>query len=99
MEKSRGVAKKKEKKTTVCSEEGMKTGLKPVTINLSAPRTSEQVEGFITQLQRTLLKQLMDKRDSNKSNDKTQQIRLLQKKLKTIGMVVVPTDKTNSFKM
>ena len=24
---------------------------------------------------------------------------MLQKKLKTIGMVVVPTDKTNSFKM
>ena len=99
MQKGKGGAKKKEKKTKICSEEGMKTGLKPVTINLTAPRASELVEGFITQLQRTLLKQLMDKRDSNKSNDKTQQIRMLQKKLKATDMVVVPTDKTNSFKM
>jgi hypothetical protein len=41
----------------------------------------------------------MDKRHSDKSNDKTQQIRMLQMKLKAIAMVAAPTDKTNSFKM
>jgi len=78
---------------------GLKTNLKPTKINLSAPRADDEIEGFLQQLEEELLTQALDKVDTKGCNKKSHQIKSLQQKLRNHDdLVVVPTDKTNSFR-
>jgi len=78
---------------------GLKTNLKPTKINLAAPRADDEIEGFLQQLEQELLTQALDEVDAKGCNNKSHQIKSLQQKLRNHDdLVVVPTDKTNSFK-
>jgi len=74
---------------------GLKTNLKPTKINLSAPRADDESDRFLLQL----LKQALGKIDAKGGNNKSHKIKSLQQKLRNHdNLVVVPTDKTNSFR-
>jgi len=78
---------------------GLKTNLKPIKINLSAPRADDETERFLLQLEEELLKQVLDKIEAKGRNNKSHKIKSLQQKLRNHdNLVVVPTDKTNSFR-
>jgi len=78
---------------------GLKTNLKPIKINLSAPRADDETERFLLQLEGELLKQALDKIEAKGRNNKSHKIKSLQQKLRNNdNLVVVPTDKTNSFR-
>jgi len=78
---------------------GLKTNLKPTKINLSAPRADDETERFLLQLEEELLKQALNKIEAKGRNNKSHKIKSLQQKLRNHdNLVVVPTDKTNSFR-
>jgi len=78
---------------------GLKTNLKPIKINLSAPRADDETERFLLQLEEELLKQALDKIEAKGHNNKSHKIKSLQQKLRNHdNLAAVPTDKTNSFR-
>ena len=80
--------------------EGLQTGLTPTKVNLSAPRATEEVEAFLHELEQTLLDQAFEYNDKRVSCPKSSQIKHLQQQLrKNTSTVVIPTDKTNSFRV
>jgi GIY-YIG catalytic domain len=80
--------------------DGLGTGLKPTKVNLSAPRASEEVEFFLQALEGNLLEQAFEYNEKRLGCKKSNIIKGLQKKLMDESeMVVIPTDKTNSFRI
>ncbi len=81
-------------------EEGMGTGLKPTKINLSAPKASEEVEAFLSELAKELLHDAWNNRKKNLETFKSSEVKDIQTQLKgDDNQVVVPTDKTSSFRV
>ena len=81
-------------------QRGLKTGTKPEKVNLSAPRASEEVEAFLTKLMKTLLDRAEKIKTYETEDLRSVAIKELQKSLQQDDRVaVVPTDKTNSFRV
>ena len=76
--------------------EGLKTNLRS-TKPKSAPKGSEEVEAFLIEIERKLLTEFENLKQS-KPSDRAARINELQKKLKDMEEVIIPTDKTNSLK-
>jgi hypothetical protein len=73
--------------------------LKRISTANSAPTASPQVEVFLDEVAERLLTEL-DKSESRPEMNKAKEIRFLEAKLKEhLDRVVIPTDKTNSFKV
>ena len=104
-EKDKRMNNRKEKPIKIVMENnesnmGMGTGLKPIKVNLSAPRASEDVEAFLQTLENELLQQAFKIKHKKATNSRSERIKDLQQTLKKdIYNVVIPTDKTNSFKV
>ena len=77
--------------------EGFKTNLKGSSPK-SAPRGSDEVEAFLIEIERKLITEF-DNLKKPKVSDRAKKINELQKKLKDMEEVIIPTDKTNSFKI
>mgnify|MGYP001787478984 FL=1 len=78
---------------------GLNTNLKPTKINLSAPKADDETEQFLQLLEEEILREALDKVDTKGTNPKSHKIKTLQQKLRNkADQVVVPTDKTNSFR-
>ena len=72
---------------------GLKTNLKPIKINLSAPRADDETERFLLQLEEELLKQALDKIEAKGRNNKSHKIKSLQQKLRNHdNLAAVPTN-------
>jgi len=79
--------------------EGLGTGLKKPNTANSVPMASKEVEAFLDDVVHTLLKDLNKGKEIPETN-KAREIRLLAKSLQEEeSQVVVPTDKTNSFRI
>ena len=81
-------------------QKGLKTGTKPEKVNLSAPRASEEVEAFLTKLMKTLLERAEKIKTHETEDLRSVAIKELQQSLQQDDRVaVIPTDKTNSFRV
>jgi DNA-binding ferritin-like protein len=66
----------------------------------SAPTASPQVEDFLDKVAERLLMELDKSESQPEQTNKAKEIRHLEAKLKEhLNMVVIPTDKTNSYKV
>ena len=79
---------------------GLGTGLKRENPKSKAPAGSPDLECFLKQLEEELLKQSVDEEKSNNraEHENSARVKSVLKELKTSELVVVPTDKTNSFR-
>jgi hypothetical protein len=79
--------------------QGLGTGLKRMSTANLAPTASPQVEVFLDEVAKRLLTEL-DKSKGQPETNKVKEIQSLEAKLKEhLDRVVIPTDKTNSFKV
>ena len=78
---------------------GLKTGLKPTFGFKTAKHGSDNLEGFLTAVEKTLLKEAFKIRRFEHQNTKTKEIYDILQRLKKSGSISVPTDKINSTKV
>ena len=79
--------------------QGLGTGLKRTSTANSVPTASPQVEVFLDEVAERLLTEL-DKSENQPEMSKAKEIRRLEAKLREHpNMMVIPTDKTNSYKV
>jgi hypothetical protein len=79
--------------------QGLGTGLKRMSTANLAPMASPQVEVFLDEVAERLLTEL-DKSEGQPEMNKVKEIHFLEAKLKEhLDRVMIPTDKTNSFKV
>jgi hypothetical protein len=76
---------------------GLGTGLRPSKAK-QAPQASPEVEAFLREVDRTVLSNVTDEPTSKPSRIAAE-IVLLEKALRQASVVVIPTDKTNSFRV
>ena len=79
-----------------CDEQGLSTNFRPK--SKSEMKGSDQLESFITQLQRELVSIGWNTKITEKK-DKYQEMRRLLQSLEESEIVMVPNDKTNSFRI
>jgi hypothetical protein len=78
---------------------GLKTGLKPTKINMSAPIATDEGVNFLQILEDKLINQVFSYDEKKAGCKVSSGIRKMQKRLmENSQIVVIPTDKTNSFK-
>ena len=75
------------------------TGLKPTFGIKNVKHGSDNLEGFLTVVEKTLLKEAFKRRRFERKNTKTKEIYDILQRLKKSGSVCVPTDKTNSTRV
>ena len=75
---------------------GLNTGLKPTFVLKTMKHGSDNLEVFLTAVEKTLLKEAFKRRRFERQNKKTKEIYDILQRLKKSGYVCVPTDKTNS---
>ena len=73
----------------------LKTGLKPTFGIKTAKHVSDNLEVFLTAVEKTLIEEAFRRRGFERPNKKTIEIYKVLQKLKKTGSVCVPTDKTN----
>ena len=78
---------------------GLKTGLKPKFAVKTAKHGSDNFEGYLTAVGKTLLKEAFQRHCIYHLNRKTSEIYDILQELKTIGCICVLTDKTNSTRV
>ena len=78
---------------------GLNTGLKPTFGVKTAKHGSDNLEGFLTEVGKTLLKEAFKRRRFDRQNRKTVEIYDVLQELKKYGCVCVPTDKTNATRV
>ena len=77
---------------------GYRTNLRNPNYSPEAPKGSKELEGFLQSLERELITSML-KVKSAKKNKTSKQIEDMMAKLRTFNeIVIVPTDKTNSYK-
>ena len=75
---------------------GLNTSLKPKFGIKDAKHGSENLEGFLTAVEKILLEEAFQHRRFKRLKNKTKEIYKFYQKLKKSGSVCFPTDKTNS---
>ena len=75
---------------------GLNTGLRDSTTTRMGPALDSNVEAFILDVQKTLLQQL-EEAEPKPGTKRARDIRNLEKEMKDLEAVVVPTNKMNSF--
>ena len=83
---------------SVKGEEGLGTNLRRKHKTQMAPSGSTEVESFLTELERMLITELEEAKET-KSMMKAMEIKRLQTQLKGEELVVILMDKTNSFRV
>ena len=78
---------------------GLNTGLKPTFGIKTVKHESDNLEGFLTAVGKTLLEEAFKFRRFEHLNRKTSEIYDVLRRLKKSGCVCVPTDKTNSTRV
>ena len=78
---------------------GLNTGLKPTFVLKTMKHGSDNLEVFLTAVEKTLLKEAFKRRRFERQNKKTKEIYDILQRLKKSGYVCVPTDKTNSTRV
>ena len=79
------------------NQEGINSGLKATNNTQNAPIGSPELEGFLRELERTLITQAFE--DSKTKRKRDENILLTLDKLGKSTQVTIATDKTNSFKV
>jgi len=89
------------KTTETCAKhnepEGLATVLRHSASKRTAPKGSDCLEQFLRRLDRTLLTLAMNSDHKNNCMDST--IKQTMKALSSLASVVIPTDKTNSYRL
>ena len=78
---------------------GLNTGLKPTFGFKTAKPGSDNLEGFLTAVEKTLLKEAFKHQRFERQNNKTKEIYDILQRMKKSVSICVPTDKTNSTKI
>ena len=78
---------------------GLNTGLKPTSGIKTAKHGSDKLEGFLTAVVKTLLKEAFERQRFERPNRKTSEICNVIQRLKKSWCVCVPTYKTNSTRV
>ena len=73
---------------------GLNTGLKPTFGFKTVKHGLDNLEGFLTAVEKTLLKEAFKRRRFERQNTKTKEIYDILQRLKKSGSICVPTDKT-----
>ena len=74
---------------------GLNTGLKPTFGIKTAKNISDNVEGFLTAVEKNLLRKAFKRQRFKRPNRKTSEIYYVLQRQEKSGCVCVPTDKTN----
>ena len=87
-----------ENESILINEEGLGTNLRP-NKRKAALIGSNNIEAFLNEVEKILLSKVENYFENNKRiKSRDQKIFKMKKDLKKINKVVIPTDKTNSFK-
>jgi hypothetical protein len=78
--------------------QGLNSNLKAKDRTNRAPKGSEELETFLSAVEKEIMDKIFEKGNGCKSNSKSEDIKAVNKNLKFTSTVVIPTDKTNSFK-
>ena len=78
---------------------GLNTVLKPTFGVKTAKHGSDNLEGFLTAVEKTLLKEAFKRRRFDRQNRETVEIYDVLQELKKSGCVCVPEDKTNATRV
>ena len=78
---------------------GLNTGLKPTLWLKTSKHGSDYLEGFLTAVEKTLIKEAFKRRRFERKNTKTKEIYDILQRLKKSGSVCVSTNKTNSTRV
>ena len=78
---------------------GLNTGLKPTFGVKTAKHGSDNLEGFLISVGKTLLKETFERRRFDRQTRKTVEIYDVLQELKESGCVCVPADKTNATRV
>jgi hypothetical protein len=76
---------------------GFGTMLKPTEKKSRAPKGSDQLESFISDMEEHLIELALDPNNKYKPNERAKEIRDIAKQVSDQDHIIVPTDKTNSF--
>ena len=82
-----------------CMATGLNTGLKPTFGIKTTKHGSDNLEAFLTAMEKTLLKEAFKRQCFERQNTKTKEIYDILQRLKKSGSGCVPIDKTNSTKV
>ena len=85
-----------EEEDSIFKAAGLNTGLKPTFVLKTVKHESYNLEGFLTAVEKTILKEAFKRRRFERQNKKTRKIYDILQRLKKSGSVCVPTDKTKS---
>eukprot|EP00957_Ditylum_brightwellii_P210585 15365143-Ditylum_brightwellii.AAC.1 len=85
--------------TFTINEDGLSTGLKLVHYNKSVPPGSKALEDFLYQFEQTILESIVTYKQAFQSQKDIQFNKLLKCLVENEEAVVVPMDKTNSYKV
>ena len=87
---------------TETKKEGLRTNLRAKEKIKRAPKGSEGLEAFLSAVQRVIIDQVFEKREmkdgGRKPNTHSENLKNCCKNLEGTKTVVIPTDKTNSFR-
>eukprot|EP00957_Ditylum_brightwellii_P111202 8480032-Ditylum_brightwellii.AAC.1 len=81
------------------NEEGLSTRLNPVNSNKVAPPGSKALEDFLHRVEQTILEKIVTYKQDFQSQKDIQFSKLFKSLAENEEVVVVPTDKTNSYKV
>ena len=81
-------------------EDGLETGLRPIKVNLSAPKGTDRLEAFLKRVEEEVLNQAFNYNPTATTTNKIDhQVREIQQQIKAMkDTVIIPTDKTNTFR-
>ena len=85
-----------EEEDSIFKATGLKTILKPTFGLKTAKHGSDNLEWFLTAVEKTLLKEAFKRRHFERKNNKTKEIYDILQRLKKYGSVCIQTDKTKS---
>ena len=79
-------------------KKGLNSNLKAKDRTNRAPKGSDDLEGFLLAVEKEMMDRIVEKGNGYKPNLKSKDIQAVNKNLKLTIVVVIPKDKTNSFK-
>jgi hypothetical protein len=78
--------------------EGLNSDLKAKERTKRAPRGTEDLEAFLSAVEKQIMDKIFDKGNGYRPNLKSEYVKMVNKNLKLTSTVIISTDKTNLFR-
>jgi hypothetical protein len=88
----------KSERIVEAKKEGLNSNLKAKERTKRAPRGTEDLQAFLSAVEKQIMDKIFDKGNGYRLNLKSEDVKMVNKNLRLMSTVVIPTDKTNSFR-